>query len=93
MEVDIVSTLNRKSEHMVNNVALVTGSSRGIGRAIAIELAKSGIDIVVNDSKNPKEGFEVVEEIKKIGQRAENRDKIKTRIATNQAGRVKSGLL
>jgi 3-oxoacyl-[acyl-carrier protein] reductase len=53
-----------------NKVALVTGSSRGIGRAIAIELAKNGIDIVVNSSSNPQEGLEVVEEIKKIGQRA-----------------------
>ena len=55
---------------MKNKVALVTGSSRGIGRAIAIELAKNGIDIVVNNSINPQEGLEVVEEIKKIGQRA-----------------------
>jgi 3-oxoacyl-[acyl-carrier protein] reductase len=54
----------------INMVALVTGSSRGIGRAIAIELAKSGIDLVVNDSKNPHEGLEVVNEITKIGQRA-----------------------
>ena len=55
---------------MVNKVALITGSSRGIGRAIAIELAKRGVNIVVNDSKNPQEGIEVVEEIKKIGQHA-----------------------
>ena len=55
---------------MKNKVALVTGSTRGIGRAIAIEVAKSGIDIVVNDSKNPQEGLEVVEEVKEIGQRA-----------------------
>ena len=53
---------------VINNVALVTGSSRGIGRAIAIELAKSGVDIVVNDSKNPQEGLEVVDEINKTGQ-------------------------
>jgi 3-oxoacyl-[acyl-carrier protein] reductase len=59
-----------KEEIRVNKVALVTGSSRGIGRAIAIELAKSGIDIVVNNFENPQEGIEVVNEIKKIGQRA-----------------------
>jgi 3-oxoacyl-[acyl-carrier protein] reductase len=57
-------------EEKVNKVALVTGSSRGIGRAIAIELAKSGIDISVNDHANPQEGLEVVDEINKIGQRA-----------------------
>jgi 3-oxoacyl-[acyl-carrier protein] reductase len=54
----------------VQKVALITGSSRGIGRAIAIELAKSGIDIVVNNDKNPQEGIEVVNEINKIAQRA-----------------------
>ncbi|RLI07682.1 3-oxoacyl-[acyl-carrier-protein] reductase [Candidatus Bathyarchaeota archaeon] len=70
MRVGIANISKRKSEAKVNKVALVTGSSRGIGRAIAIELAKSGIDIVVNNSKNPQEGLEVVEEIKKIGQHA-----------------------
>ena len=55
---------------MVNKVAVVTGSSRGIGRAIAIELAKSGIDIIVNSDRNPQQGLEVVNEINKIGQRA-----------------------
>ena len=57
-------------EEKLNKVALVTGSSRGIGRAIAIELAKNGIDVVVNNLENPQEGFEVVNEINKIGQRA-----------------------
>jgi 3-oxoacyl-[acyl-carrier protein] reductase len=57
-------------EENLNRVALVTGSSRGIGRAIAIELAKSGIDLIVNNDKNPQEGIEVVNAIKKIGQRA-----------------------
>ena len=57
-------------EKKVNKVALVTGSSRGIGYAIAIELAKRGIDIVVNNDENPQEGIEVMNEINKIGQRA-----------------------
>ena len=57
-------------EHLENKVALVTGSGRGIGRAIALELAKRGCGVVVNDDKNLQEGIEVVDEIKKIGQRA-----------------------
>ena len=57
-------------EYLKNKVALVTGSGRGIGRAIAMELAKRGCDVVVNDDKNLQEGIEVVDEIKKIGQRA-----------------------
>ncbi|MCK4348934.1 MAG: 3-oxoacyl-[acyl-carrier-protein] reductase [Thermoplasmatales archaeon] len=54
----------------INKVALVTGSSRGIGRAIALELAKSGISIVINNHEDPQEGIKVVNEIDKIGQRA-----------------------
>jgi 3-oxoacyl-[acyl-carrier protein] reductase len=40
-------TLNLK-----NKVALITGSSRGIGKTIAIEFAKAGADIILNSSKN-----------------------------------------
>jgi len=63
----------RMNEHKIRKegeVALVTGSSRGIGRAIAIELAKRGINIVINNDKYPQEGLEVLDEINKIGQRA-----------------------
>ena len=71
MKVAVVGTGHTNfGKAKVNKIALVTGSSRGIGRAIAIELAKNSIDIVVNDSKNPQEGLEVVEEVKKIGSRA-----------------------
>lgn len=51
-------------------VALITGSSKGIGRAIAIELAKKGINLIINSSKSVHEGTELVEEIKKIGSQA-----------------------
>ncbi len=53
-----------------NKVAIVTGSSRGIGRATAIELARNGADIAVNALNHPDEGEEVVKEIKQLGQRA-----------------------
>ena len=51
-------------------VALVTGSSRGIGRATALLFAKEGAKIVVNYSKTPKEAAAVAEEIKKLGSEA-----------------------
>ncbi|MFH1447112.1 MAG: 3-oxoacyl-ACP reductase family protein, partial [Chloroflexota bacterium] len=49
-----------------NKVAIVTGSGRGIGRAIALELAKEGAKVVVS-SRHIKECQEVVKEIKKVG--------------------------
>jgi 3-oxoacyl-[acyl-carrier protein] reductase len=51
-------------------VALVTGSSRGVGRAIALGYAKEGASVVVNYTSNQKAGEEVVEEIHKMGSRA-----------------------
>ncbi|MBI2557941.1 3-oxoacyl-ACP reductase FabG [Candidatus Woesearchaeota archaeon] len=44
--------------------ALVTGASRGIGKAIAIELAKNGINVIINYNRNEKDAMEVVNEIK-----------------------------
>jgi 3-oxoacyl-[acyl-carrier protein] reductase len=50
-----------------NKVALVTGSSRGIGRATALLFAKEGAKIIVNCSKSEDKAKKVVEEIKKLG--------------------------
>lgn len=33
---------------LTNKTALVTGASRGLGRAIAIELAKAGVNVIIN---------------------------------------------
>lgn len=48
-------------------VALVTGAGTGIGRAVAIDLAKKGAAIVVNYSRSEKEAHETAEEIKALG--------------------------
>jgi 3-oxoacyl-[acyl-carrier protein] reductase len=50
--------------------ALVTGSSRGIGRGIALSLASAGADIVVNYKESLKEANEVVDSIVKTGRSA-----------------------
>src|SRR5215831_13377406 len=51
-------------------LALVTGSARGIGRAIAIALARSGHDVVVHGQKNRAAAEEVAAAIHELGQRA-----------------------
>lgn len=51
-------------------VAIVTGASRGIGRACAIKLAEHGYDIAVNYVSNEAKAAEVVAAIKALGQKA-----------------------
>ncbi|WP_449619351.1 3-oxoacyl-[acyl-carrier-protein] reductase [Robertmurraya sp. Marseille-Q9965] len=50
--------------------ALVTGASRGIGREIALELAKQGANVAVNYAGSEKLANEVVAEIKALGREA-----------------------
>lgn len=47
--------------------AIVTGASRGIGRGIALVLAKEGVNVVVNYFKHQDKAEDTVAEIKKIG--------------------------
>jgi 3-oxoacyl-[acyl-carrier protein] reductase len=51
-------------------VALVTGSSRGVGKAIAIAFAKEGAKVMVNYTSNEKAANEVMETIQKMGGQA-----------------------
>ncbi|MCA1899959.1 MAG: 3-oxoacyl-[acyl-carrier-protein] reductase [Chloroflexi bacterium] len=53
-----------------NKIALVTGGSRGIGRAIALEFAARGAAVVVNYNKSPEAAEKVVEQIQTAGGKA-----------------------
>lgn len=54
----------------MTKTAVVTGASRGIGRAIALKLAQDGANVVVNYSGSQAKAEEVVAEIKALGQQA-----------------------
>ena len=53
-----------------NKIALVTGGSRGLGKNMALNLAKKGLDVILTYHSNQKKAEEVVAEIKKLGQNA-----------------------
>ncbi len=52
-----------------NKIALITGSGRGIGRAIALHFARNGADVVVNFFRNRAPAEETAAEIEKLGRR------------------------
>lgn len=54
---------------LAKKVALVTGASRGIGKAIALEMAREGADVIVNYNYSEDKANEVVRSIKGLGRR------------------------
>lgn len=58
------------SRRFENTVSLITGSSRGIGRALALTLAREGASVVVNYVRNADLAAQTVREIEALGSRA-----------------------
>ena len=57
---------------MVNKakIVLITGGSRGLGKDMALEIAKKGLDVVITYNSKKKEAFEVVKQIEATGRKA-----------------------
>jgi 3-oxoacyl-[acyl-carrier protein] reductase len=80
-----------------NKTALVTGGSRGIGKAISIKMAEAGCDVAINYRKNDSQANIVVDEILNLGRKSclvkadlANRDQVFKMIETtvNQLGKI-----
>ena len=54
----------------MNKIALVTGSSRGLGKSTALHLAKKGVDVIVTYLNSAEEAKNVVAEIEQFGAKA-----------------------
>jgi NAD(P)-dependent dehydrogenase (short-subunit alcohol dehydrogenase family) len=64
---------NQNDQHRIaptNKIALVTGGSRGLGRNIALQLARKGNDVILTYRQKKEEGEAVVAEIEKLGLKA-----------------------
>src|SRR5262245_6370532 len=81
------------STDLTGKRAIVTGASRGIGKGIAIALAKAGCDVAVNYLSKETEANATVEAIRALGRRSiavggdvSNADDVKRVVQTSEAG-------
>lgn len=58
------------SDNFAGRVALVTGGSRGIGRAIALQLAREGANVAISYGSRPEPARQTLAEIEKLGRKA-----------------------
>ncbi len=62
-------SLPQKVESLSGKVALVTGSAKRLGRAVALRLAEEGADVIIHYRSSPAEAQSAIAEIEKIGRR------------------------
>jgi NAD(P)-dependent dehydrogenase (short-subunit alcohol dehydrogenase family) len=78
----------------INKIAVVTGSSRGLGKSTALNLAKKGVNVIVTYHSNAEEAAKVVAEIESIGAKAValQLDTANTKTFDNFVAQVKQSL-
>lgn len=81
----MIGVIQMVSNDLSGRVALVTGSSRGIGRAIALGLAESGCDLALNCIRSVEDMEKVVEAVAALGRKS-----IAVRADVSDASEVKS---
>ena len=64
------TTEQSSAENLTGRVAVVTGSSRGVGAAIALELATAGADVLVHGYQSESAAQEVVQQIEQLGRKS-----------------------
>jgi 3-oxoacyl-[acyl-carrier protein] reductase len=74
--------------------ALVTGASRGLGRAIAIALAEAGADVAINYNQRSSEAEETADAVRRLGRRAKvvQADVSNAKQVDGMAGQITSAL-
>src|SRR5437899_3471187 len=63
--------MNAVSDELTGKLALVTGGGRGIGRAVVLELARRGADLLINYVRHPDAAEQTALEARDLGVRAE----------------------
>lgn len=66
----MAQSLNYEKDSLHGRVALVTGSAKRLGRAIAVRLARDGADVVIHYGASAAEAHEAVAEIERLGRRS-----------------------
>ena len=79
------------TSEMTKKIALITGGNRGLGKDMALSLARMGMDVVLTFNSNQAEGEAVADEIRASGGRAAACASISGRLRPSTVSWIRSG--